>query len=64
MNKEERIIIEKAVRAVRCLINESEGVTGLHRNGDIAPWDELERNGRFEAWLRDFNDLETYLFQV
>lgn len=30
------------------LISESEGVAGLHLNGDIAPWDELLPGGRFE----------------
>lgn len=30
------------------LISESEGVAGLHLNGDLAPWDELLPGGRFE----------------
>ena len=33
------------------LIEESDGVTGLHLNGDVAPWDELLDGGRFEEWM-------------
>lgn len=33
------------------LIADSEGVVGLHLNGDVAPWSELLPGGRFEAWL-------------
>ena len=33
---------------IQALIGESCGVSGLHMNGDIAPWDELESGGRFE----------------
>lgn len=47
--------LEKGVAAVEALIDESEGVAGLHRNGDIAPWDELRSGGRFEGWLFDFD---------
>ena len=47
--------LEKALKAVVALIDESKGVTGLHLNGDIAPWDELRTGGRFEEWLLDFD---------
>lgn len=33
---------------IQGLISESDGVAGLHLNGDIAPWGELEEGGRFE----------------
>lgn len=33
------------------LISDSYGVTGLHLNGDVAPWGELLPGGRFEDWL-------------
>lgn len=33
---------------VRGLVAESEGVYGLHMNGDGAPWDELLPGGQFE----------------
>ena len=36
------------------LINESEGVAGLHRNGDVAEWDSLI-SGNFSAWLSKFD---------
>ena len=42
--------------AVEQLIAESRGVTGLHLNGDVAPWDELRTGGRFEYWLFAFDD--------
>lgn len=33
---------------VQALIGESGGVAGLHMNGDVAPWGDLEAGGRFE----------------
>jgi len=30
------------------LMGESTGVYGLHMNGDVSPWSELEEGGRFE----------------
>ena len=33
---------------IQCLIGESAGVYGLHLNGDLSPWGELEAGGRFE----------------
>lgn len=33
---------------VQDLIGESYGVAGLHLNGDVAPWSEIEEGGRFE----------------
>lgn len=39
------------VKAVDALIGESQGVYGLHLNGDPAPWSELTQGGRFEEWL-------------
>lgn len=54
----ERIRAEKAeaaLLAVQALIDDSYGVTGLHLNGDVAPWDSLLEGGYFEDWLRDFS---------
>jgi hypothetical protein len=48
--------LRKGLNAVAALINDSHGVTGLHLNGDIAPWDELRTGGRFEDWLIDFDN--------
>ena len=33
---------------IQDLIGESSGVAGLHMNGDVAPWGDLEAGGRFE----------------
>lgn len=33
---------------IRGLMEESEGVAGLHRNGDVADWDSLAEGGSFE----------------
>ena len=41
-----------AVSAVDALADESDGVAGLHLNGDMAPWPELRRGGAF-SWLKD-----------
>jgi hypothetical protein len=32
-------------------MEESAGVYGLHLNGDMAPWGDLEEGGRFERLL-------------
>jgi hypothetical protein len=60
----EKYIPESAVReaaialheALTALIQESEGVAGLHLNGDVAPWEELLAGGRYEEWLRAYDD--------
>jgi len=49
------------VSSVRGLISESRGVDGLHLNGDIAEWRELDRGGRYGEWLDGFNQLEDAL---
>lgn len=41
--------------AVFELIEASDGVKGLHDNGDDAPWSELQRGGRFDSWLGEFS---------
>ena len=45
----------KALLAVAALIDESEGVIGLHLNGDVALWKDLRTGGYFEDWLFDFD---------
>lgn len=45
----------KAIEAVRGLIAQSEGVAGLHLNGDVAPWADLMTGGRYEEWLTDLD---------
>jgi len=51
-------ILSEGINAVRDLISESVGVAGLHRNGELAPWAELEGDGRFSDWLCAFNQAE------
>ncbi|MES3674400.1 hypothetical protein QC589_00435 [Halomonas elongata] len=41
------------------LANSSDGVAGLHLNGDVATWDELFPGGRNEEWLMSFGDEPT-----
>ena len=43
-------VLEGLTGDIQGLINESTGVVGLHLNGDIATWGELEAGGAFE-WL-------------
>ena len=45
----------KAIHSVENLIEESYGVSGLHLNGDVAPWEDIFAGGRFEEWLADFD---------
>lgn len=40
--------LSELLNEVDGLIGESTGVVGLHLNGDVAPWSELEEGGRFE----------------
>lgn len=44
------------------LVGESDGVSGLHLNGDVATWDELLPGGRFER-LSSLDDLRAALAQ-
>lgn len=43
------------------LIGSSEGVAGLHMNGDVAPWSSLTEGGEFGAWLGSFDRLRDAL---
>lgn len=47
--------LRAGIIAVASLIDDSQGVAGLHHNGDVAEWEELLAGGRFEAWLGDFS---------
>lgn len=51
-------VLADGIGTVRDLMDESTGVAGLHQNGDVAPWEELEDGGRFQEWLFSFNDAE------
>lgn len=50
--------LEKALDALQrlhtdidALMAGSSGVYGLHHNGDLSPWEELQQGGQFEDWL-------------
>ncbi len=45
---------ESVVAQFQELMANSDGVTGLHINGDIATWEELQ-----ESWLSNLSDLES-----
>lgn len=47
--------------AVIDLIESSDGVAGLHLNGDLAPWNELTEGGRFDSWLCSLAEAERTL---
>ncbi len=48
--------INSMKQAIDDLVRNSEGVAGLHQNGEMAPWDELLTGGRFEEWLAVFDE--------
>jgi hypothetical protein len=43
------------------LIDSSEGVAGLHLNGDVASWGSLRKGGRFETWLMRMDEARAFL---
>jgi hypothetical protein len=49
--------MKEALLLVEDLINSSNGVYGLHLNGDPAPWDDLLTGGWFEGWLGGFDEV-------
>ena len=56
--------IKRGIESVRGLIDDSKGVVGLHLNGDVAEWSELEEGGRFEEWLSLFNSAERLIDEL
>jgi hypothetical protein len=48
--------LQRLSEAIDGLTHSSEGVAGLHRNGDVATWEELCKGGRFEEWLTPWSD--------
>lgn len=59
--KQLRLRARKLAKQLRSLIADSDGVVGLHRNGDVAEWGELLRGGAYEDWLDGLDDLEELL---
>lgn len=47
--------LEIGLKSVQALIDDSYGVSGLHLNGSVAPWDTLRTGGAYEEWLIDFD---------
>ena len=47
--------LNAAITSVSNLIANTNGVTGLHANSDVADWDELLEGGHYEEWLIDFS---------
>ena len=43
------------------LADNSEGVAGLHLNGDVASWESLREGGRFETWLMRMDEARAFL---
>lgn len=43
------------------LIGNSEGVAGLHQNGDVADWDSLMAGGQHEGWLSSLDEMDQIL---
>lgn len=53
--------LKNATDAVVGLIEESQGVAGLHQNGEIAEWSTLLRGGAYEEWLLPLCDALDFL---
>ena len=51
MNDKLTGVATKLSQQLHALIEESEGVAGLHLNGNLAPWHTLIIEGEFEDWL-------------
>jgi hypothetical protein len=43
--------LESALHGMLAIVNDSRGVAGYHRNGDVAEWDEFEEVGLAEVVL-------------
>lgn len=50
--------------ALANVMSESEGVAGLHLNGDVAEWDSLTRGGKFEDWLKAYDEVRDHLLAL
>jgi hypothetical protein len=57
--KEQLLAAESDAAAMRKafddLVAESDGVAGLHLNGEVVPWADLCAGGRYEAWCGVFS---------
>ncbi len=59
----ERVVVaaQEVLTSVDELIANSQGVYGLHLNGDLAPWSDLLAGGRFGEWLEPLEKLRAAL---
>lgn len=48
--------IRALIKVIDDLTENSVGVAGLHKNGDIAPWSDLLSGGRYSAWAGEDMD--------
>ena len=46
------------------LIANSEGVAGLHQNGDVADWESLLEGGQFGGWLQSLEAFRAALAKL
>lgn len=46
-----RKALQKFVDDFAELVSSSEGIAGLHHNGDVATWAELDMTGQFASWI-------------
>ena len=57
-------LLRNLVFSVRDLISESEVVQGLYLNGDLAYWESLTRGGRFEEWLKSYDEAADFISEA
>jgi len=53
-----------ALHDIDDLVANSEGVSGLHLNGDIAPWSEIMDGGAHGAWLQSVERLREAIVAI
>lgn len=51
--------IQRLTRDIEELISETDGVAGLHLNGEAAPWCDLRKGGPFQEWLMSLDEAPT-----
>lgn len=59
-----KLALNELVNSINELIDRSDGVSGLHLNGDVAPWPSLHGSGRFRAWLCALDDASELLEEL
>lgn len=55
--------LEDLTDEVQALMDDSDGVAGLHQNGDIASWSEICEGGQF-PWLASHSEAEKVLKEI